>query len=316
MKKRFLGKTGIEVTELCFGALPMGPLQAKMPEEEGSSLILEALNQGINFIDTAEIYQTYPHIKKALDQFQGEVVIATKSTATTYEAMEKSLQNALQALGRDQIDIFLLHAAKAQPSVFEDRAGALQCLLDYQKKGFIKAVGISTHVIQIVEKAAQMSEIDVVFPIINQLGMGIVGGTKEEMLEAIQKVHTSGKGLYAMKALAGGHLIEEIRESFDFVRKIEGISSVAVGMVHSEELSFNLKFFNNELDASENILARTKSNKKLIITFLCVGCGTCLEVCPNSALSVIKGKAVVDENACLLCGYCNPICPEFALRLV
>ncbi|MHB8126112.1 MAG: 4Fe-4S binding protein [Desulfitobacteriaceae bacterium] len=76
-----------------------------------------------------------------------------------------------------------------------------------------------------------------------------------------------------------------------------------------------MKFSNNELDASENF-ARTKSNKKLIITFLCVGCGTCVEACPNSALSVFNGKAVVDENACLLCGYCNPICPEFALRLV
>ena len=58
MKKGYLGKTGIEVTELCFGALPLGPLQSRMPEEQAVKLILAALNSGINFIDTAELYQT------------------------------------------------------------------------------------------------------------------------------------------------------------------------------------------------------------------------------------------------------------------
>jgi aryl-alcohol dehydrogenase-like predicted oxidoreductase len=316
MKKHFLGRTEIEVTELCFGALPMGPLQAKIPVEKGTGLILEALERGINFIDTAEIYQTYPHIKQALAEFEEDVIIATKSTATTYKEMSESVLNALHGLGLTQIDIFHLHAAKAQPSVFADRAGALQCLVDYKKQGLIRAVGISTHVVQTVAKAAEIAEIDIVFPIINQLGMGIVGGTKEEMLAAMEKVQAAGKGLYVMKALAGGHLIEKIKESFTFVRKIPGISSVAVGMVNSQELDFNLKFFNDELSPSSDITAGTKTNKKLIVTFLCVGCGTCVEVCPNSALTVSEGKAVVAEKACLLCGYCNPVCPEFALRIV
>ena len=316
MKRRILGNTGIEVTEICFGALPLGPLQAKMAEEEGASLILAALNQGINFIDTAEIYQTYPHIKKALNQFEGEVIIATKSAATTYQAMDKSVQDALLALGRDYIDIFHLHAARVAPSVFEDRAGALQCLLDYKQKGIIKAVGISTHVVKVVERAAEIAEIDIVFPIINKLGMGIVDGTKEEMIEAIRRVAKAGKGIYAMKALAGGHLIDELKESFDFVRQIDGIMSVAIGMVRPEELSLNLKVFNDELISPENLSSTAKSSKKLMISVFCVGCGTCVEACPNDALSVKDGKAVVNHGVCLLCGYCNPVCPEFALRLI
>ena len=77
MKKYSLGKTGIKVTELCFGALPIGPLQANISVEKGAKLIHTALERGINFIDTAEAYQTYPHIKKALEGYNDEVIIAT-----------------------------------------------------------------------------------------------------------------------------------------------------------------------------------------------------------------------------------------------
>jgi len=41
-----------------------------------------------------------------------------------------------------------------------------------------------------------------------------------------------------------------------------------------------------------------------------------LKACPNHALSLIDGKAVVDKSLCILCGYCNPVCPEFAIRLI
>jgi len=85
MKKYSLGKTGIKVTEMCFGALPIGPLQANISVEEGAELIRAALERGINFIDTAEAYKTYPHIKKALESYHGEVIIATKSSAKTYK---------------------------------------------------------------------------------------------------------------------------------------------------------------------------------------------------------------------------------------
>jgi len=113
MKKHSLGRTGIKVTELCFGALPIGPLQANISVEEGARLIRMALEKGINFIDTAEGYKTYPHIKRALEGYSEEVIIATKSPATTYSEMEKSIQDALLSLQRPLIDIFHLHAARS-----------------------------------------------------------------------------------------------------------------------------------------------------------------------------------------------------------
>ena len=316
MKKCSLGKTGIMVTELCFGALPIGPLQANISVEKGAKLIRAALEKGINFIDTAEGYKTYPHIKKALEGYNEEVIIATKSSAKTYQKMEQSIKDALVSLDRNYIDIFLLHAARVTPSVFEERAGALQCLQDYKSKGIIQAIGISTHVVEIVRRAAEIKEMDIIFPIINKLGIGIVGGSVIDMTKAILEAHKAGKGLYAMKALGGGHLINQLEEAFNFVRNIKGISSLAVGMVSSEELELNLKIFNDEEIPQGLFTQKIKPSKRLFISTFCKGCGTCVKTCPNNALSLENGKAVVDHKLCILCGYCNPVCPEFAIRLI
>lgn len=316
MKKYSLGKTEIKVTELCFGALPIGPLQSNISVEKGAKLIRAALKGGINFIDTAEAYETYSHIRKALEGYNGEVIIATKSSAETYKKMEQSIKDALESLNRTYIDIFLLHAARVTPSVFEERAGALKCLNDYKAKGVIRAIGISTHVMEIVSRAAEVKEIDIIFPIINKLGMGIIDGSVDDMVKAISGAHRVGKGLYAMKALAGGHLIDQLEESFNFVRNIKGISSIAVGMVNQEELELNLKIFNDEEIPQELLTQKIKPGKRLFILSFCKGCGTCVKTCPNNALSLENGKAVVDHKLCILCGYCNPVCPEFAIRLI
>ena len=316
MKKVVLGKTGIEVSELCFGALPLGPLQANIPVKKGSKLIRAALEKGINFIDTAEVYLTYPYIRKALEGYKGDVVITTKSHAETYQEMENSIHEALTALNRDYIDIFLLHAARVTPSVFKERAGALQCLKDYKNKGIIRTMGVSTHVIGIVKQAAEIEEIDIIFPIINKMGLGIIGGNALEMIDAINFAEKAGKGLYAMKALAGGRLIGELEEAINYVREIKGISAVAVGMVSEDELELNIKIFNNEKIPKDLFIKQIKPSKKLFISKFCEGCGNCVKTCPNHALSLVDGKAVVNHSLCILCGYCSPVCPVFAIRIV
>ncbi len=316
MKYNDLGKTGIKVSELCFGVLPMGPLQADMPVKEGARVILEGLHSGINFLDTAQAYKTYPHIKEALSGYQGEVVIASKSHACQYDEMKKAVTEACREINRGYIDIFHLHAAREDKNVFQKRAGALSCLVNLKKEGRIRAIGISTHAVEVVEKAAEIKEIDIVFPIINQVGLGIIGGTREDMVFAIQRVYQSGKGIYAMKALAGGYLINQIEKAIHFVREIKEIQSIAIGMVHSQELETNLKIFENQKIDQEQLNRKGLKRKKLLVSRFCEGCGSCIEACPNNALSLKDGRAQVDYHLCLTCGYCVPHCPVFALRIV
>jgi predicted aldo/keto reductase-like oxidoreductase len=305
------------VSELCFGVLPLGPLQKNVSEEAAVDLIREALDLGINFFDTAESYKTQPYLGKALRGRNREsVVLATKSAAKTYDEMRASVEKSLAEMETDYIDIYHLHAARVTPAVFSERAGALECLKEYKAKGKIRAVGISTHSVAVTAAAARRDDIDVIFPLINKLGLGILGGARAEMEAAIEAAAARGKGVYAMKALAGGHLVEEIPEAVKYVRGLPGVSAVAVGMVDRTELHYNFELFERGEVSPARAAAATKKRKRLIVLDFCRGCGTCVRTCPNGALSLAGGKAKVDPDRCLLCGYCNPVCPEFALRLV
>jgi len=329
MKTNTLGSTGLMVSELCVGTLPMGPLQTDVPPEKGADLLLKAMESGVNFFDTAQMYRTYHYLKKALRQFGKDVIIVSKSTAADYKGMEDAITEALKELGRDFVDIFLLHAARSDGTLFEKRAGAVEALLKAKEQGRIRFAGVSTHHTGLVSRAAGVPEMDVVFPLINKLGLGILGGGLPEMLKSIEEVSKSGKGLYAMKVLSGGYLVSDMLDSINYVRAIPGMQAVSVGVVTMEELDLQLRIFNDEkIDPAS--LAGLKSNKQLkIIPFLCNSCGTCAKNCPNGAISMIEkvpeGKSdpaaprrlipVPDPAKCVLCGYCTPACPEFAMRL-
>ncbi|MCG0275521.1 MAG: aldo/keto reductase [Thermosediminibacteraceae bacterium] len=318
MKKNILGKTGIEVTELCFGALPMGPLQKNMDLESSTKVVAHALQKGINFVDTAQMYKTYDPIREAIKLTEINPVISTKSTASSYDEMERAIDEALSALDRNYIDIFFMHAARVNEDVFEVRKEALKCLLDYKSKGYIKAVGISTHNVKVVELASQRDDMDVIFPILNYKGIGILGGSVEDMKKAIEKASEAGKGILIMKALGGGLLLNDYKKAMDFVRNIKGYHSIAVGMVSIEEVDFNVNYFNGIYE--ENKMPSLEGNQKrfIVVESLCKGCRTCLDACPNLAMEYNEAikKARINVEKCLTCGYCTASCPEFAIRAI
>ncbi|MEW6662913.1 MAG: aldo/keto reductase [Bacillota bacterium] len=314
MPQKKLGNTGLEVSEFCLGVLPMGPMQANLPPETCEAIIRRAVELGVNFIDTAEAYKTQGYIGQALKGFSSPVTIATKSHAETYDNMARSVEKALKELQRDVIEIYHLHAARVDLDVFQVRAGALKFLHEMKDQKVIKAVGISTHDVRVAGLAAERDEIDVLYPIINKAGLGILNGSIEGMLEAINLAASRGKGVYAMKALAGGSLLDRIEESINWVRAIEGIHAVSVGVVSQEELIADLKLFG--VAGLPEVEAIPPKSKKLFISRFCKACGTCVDECPNHALSIGDDKAVVDHNKCLLCGYCTPHCPEFAIRVI
>ncbi|HHY78728.1 MAG TPA: 4Fe-4S binding protein [Clostridiales bacterium] len=316
MNKTVLGNTGIEVTKLCFGALPLGPLQKNLSVEEGAEIIAYALKRGVNFIDTAQMYGTYPHIKAALEKVDFLPVIATKSTAETYESMGKAVNEALEQMGLDHIDIFHLHAARVDTDVFDKREGALRCLLDYKKKGKIKAIGISTHNVKVVDLAAEKEEIDVVFALINKIGRGIINGTAKDMEEAMEHCRKNGKGIYLMKVLGGGTMIDDYDDCMEYAMSLPGDYSIAVGMISKEEVDYNVRYFNGERNL-EGII--TIKNRKIVKVsqVMCKSCGTCIDACHSDAISFDENeKAYIDPSKCIQCGYCIAACPEFSIRVV
>jgi uncharacterized protein len=316
LEKRILGRTGIKVTELCFGALPMGPLQKNLECEKSAEVVAYALRSGINFVDTAQMYKTYEPIRMAIEKTGIRPIIASKSNKKNYDEMRQAVNEALENLRVDYIDIFHLHAAREGEDAFEIFKESLRCLVDMKSQGKIRAIGISTHSVKVTKKSAFVDEIDIVFPIINMTGMGITDGTKEEMLDAIKIASDAGKGIYLMKALAGGNLINHYYEAMNFARSVEDYASVAVGMVNKNEVDFNIGYFRGE--NFKDIPDEVKEIKKLVVLKnLCKACGACMSACPNSAISFDENKkADVKYEKCLTCGYCTSGCPEFALRVV
>ena len=319
MKKIILGKSGIEVSELCFGALPMGPLQKNIPPAKGAEIILRALNGGVNFIDTAELYQTYEPIRLALKKASSRPVIVSKSMALDYAGMRKAVEDGLTALEIDYIDIFHLHAARVpeNENVFTKRSKAWQALLDCKKEGLIKATGISTHSVPTVRLAADVDEVDIVFPIINKNGTGILYGTVAEMEEAIRLCVARNKGIYFMKALGGGCLVKEYHEAVNYVRNISRVP-IAMGMVSEKEVDYNLAYFKakpNKIADLPELIIEEKCFQ--IVDFLCKDCGSCIEACPNQAIAkkTEEVKPKINPDLCLRCGYCVGYCPQFAIRM-
>ena len=120
--------------------------------------------------------------------------------------MATAFEEARRELDRDKLDIFLLHEQESALTI-KGHYEALEFLLEERAKGNLGAIGISTHAVAGVMAAADLPEIDVIHPIINRYGHGIIDGSRDDMLQAIEYAAAQGKGLYGMKALAGGCLL-------------------------------------------------------------------------------------------------------------
>ncbi|MGE5543837.1 MAG: aldo/keto reductase [Bacillota bacterium] len=314
MQYGILGATGIKVSAICFGVLTIGPLQADLDVQDGAEVISYALEKGINFLDTAESYGTYPYIREALATRRSKPVITSKSYAYTWQGMKESVERALDEMGLTTIDIFMLHEQENEKTL-EGHREALEYLIKAKQQGLVKAIGISTHSVAGVMAAADHPVIEVIHPLINQGGIGIMDGTPTTMGAAIQYARLRGKGLYAMKALGGGNLINRAYSAFQYVRNIPGLASVAVGMKSRDEVDLNIAWFNGERDPE--LEARVGSAKRrLHIESWCGGCGNCIEVCRYQALSIEDGRTTVDQSRCALCGYCAAYCPDFCIKVV
>ncbi len=298
------------VSRLCFGSLTIGPLQTNMSPAEGAALIEYAAERGVNFLDTAELYDNYAHIARALRAFP-DLVIATKSYAYDRETAQRSLEKALRGIGRDYVDIMMLHEQESAHTL-RGHGEALEYWQEMQEKGYIGHLGISTHHIAAVRAALAQDRIEVIHPIINITGLGIQDGSRAEMEAALRDAKRAGKGIYGMKPLGGGHFIAKRQEAFAYALSREYLSAIAVGMQNREEIDYNIALFSGETPDEATAIKK----RQLWIQDYCEGCGACVAACAQRALGLRENRAYVDSEKCVLCGYCAPVCPLFCIKVL
>lgn len=315
MEKVILGDTKIEVSRLCFGSLTMTPFQANLSVKEGGYLIKYAYEKGVNFLDTAEIYNNYSYIKEALKDIKREnYVISTKTYAYTEEMAKDSLELALRELGTDYIDIFMLHEQESVHTI-RGHYDAIKYFIKAKKQGKIRAIGISTHKVAGAQGVKEYPEIEIIHPIVNKKGIGIHDGSIDDMLKELNDLKLMGKGIYAMKPLGGGHLIKDAESAFNYVKEIPYIDSIAIGMQSTDEIDANIELLEKGYISEDLKVKIKKKNRKLSVADYCLGCGNCESRCQQNGIKVIDNMAVPNES-CILCGYCATVCPEFCIKVI
>lgn len=179
MKKRQLGNTGIEVSEIAFGGVEIGMpygigVESKadmLPEADAVYLLHEALDKGINFFDTARLYgESEAIMGKAFSGKRKDIVLATKCRHFRQEGkllpdnmlknfIESSVQESLNALKTDYLDVFMLHQADVEilrnPVIADTFAGL-------KEKKVIRATGASTYSAEETELAMETGNWDII----------------------------------------------------------------------------------------------------------------------------------------------------------
>lgn len=311
MKRTPFGSTGLEVSHLCLGTLTLGPLQASLTVDDGVKVMRHAWDRGVNFFDTAELYDSQSHIGALPNHIRHEAVIATKSYSETPEKMTASVEKALRQMKLDVIPIFLLHEQETALTL-RGHWRALEVLLDYKRRGQIKVVGVSTHTIEITRLMRIYKELECVFSMFNIEGYGIKDGTQAQMEQELHNAWKAGKGVYLMKVLGGGKLLNRATESLKYAIDFPFAHSVAVGMKHINEVDFNCDLFEGKIpDVPEPEVTR-----KMLVSFWCEGCSVCVEHCPQEAITVSEGRAHIDHDKCIVCTYCTGFCPLHCLRVI
>ena len=237
------GKTGLEISRLCFGA---GRLKDTCDTyEAGSKLMLKALEEGVTFWDTAEGYGTQPHLGEAIRQInREEVVIQTKTPVKDYESASISITKALRELQTEYIDVMLLHAISSPEDLAtREREGALDAFREAKAAGKVKVIGCSTHTYtgSVMDAVIDHPEIEVILTTANKEGRMLEGGSIDRHLEYIQRAYDVGKGISIMKVVVAGDIPEaNMPEWIEWGFNLETAHAINLGMTDYPHITLDV----------------------------------------------------------------------------
>jgi len=200
MERRKLGKTGLEVAALGFGAIKLPHVEAA----EATRALNRALDLGVDFVDTARNYgDSERKIGSALKHRRSDYVLATKTVARDAAGLRADLETSLRELQTDHVDLYQLHSvsdADVWQRVMAPR-GAVEEARKAQRQGLVRHVGITMHrAVREMELAIRSGEFETIMVCYNPLdGEGV-----EPRVLPLAREH--GMGVIVMKPLGGGTL--------------------------------------------------------------------------------------------------------------
>ena len=317
MKYNILGKTGLKVSHLGFGGIPIQRIDA-----EGTRVLMHKMkDMGINYIDSARGYTvSEEYIGYALEGIRENFILATKSMARDKESFARDIDISLKNFRTDYIDLYQFHNPNmAQLEQILAPGGAMEAMLEAKAAGKIGHIGITLHSLDVFRKVVEYDWVEsVMFP------YNIVETQGEEM---IAKCKEKNIGFIAMKPLAGG-AIEDATLAMRFICANDGVSVVIPGMAEEMELRQNLAAADDMSALSDEELAAMEKIRKELGNNFCRRCGYCAPCTAGigiPAALVAEGYALrydlreygekryeasgAPASSCVDCGLCEERCP-------
>ena len=317
MEYRILGKTGLKISRMGFGGIPI----QKIDEEGTRKLLHEMMEMGVNYIDSARGYTvSEQYIGYGLEGIRDKFVLATKSMSRTKEAMAADIETSLGNFRTDYIDLYQVHnPSMEQLDQVIGEGGALEALMEAKAAGKIGHIGLTAHSTAVFERALGLDWVEtIMFPynIVEQQGA-----------ELIHKCAEKNIGFIDMKPLAGG-AIEDATLALRYVCSNPDVTVVIPGMAEVRELEQNLAACSNtEPLADEELKAMDKVREQLGTDFCrrCNYCAPCTVGINSPSVFLFAGylqrydladwakdrysTLKVKASACIGCGKCEPRCP-------
>ena len=317
MEYRILGKTGLKISRLGFGGIPI----QRIDGEAAKPIIRQLKDSGINFIDSARGYTvSEEYLGYALEGIREHFIIATKSMSRTKEAMAADIDISLKNLRTDYIDLYQIHnATPEQLQQVMAPGGALEALLEAKAAGKIGHIGLTSHSLDTFKMALDLDWVETfMFP------YNIVETQAEKLIAECAKRNI---GFIDMKPLAGG-AIEDATLALRYICANDAVTVVIPGMAEPKELEQNIAAVSDTSAITPEEKAAFLEVRNQLGTNFCRRCNYCQ---PCAAGINISGAflfdgylqryglgewaksryATMDKKAsdCIGCGACEARCP-------
>ena len=312
-----LGKTGIKISRLGFGGIPIQRVDASATKE----LIKAMVEKGINYIDTARGYTvSESYLGEALEGYRDKFILATKSMARDKAGMAADIDTSLKNLRTDYIDIYQIHNPNVeQLEQVMAPGGALEALMEAKEAGKIGHIGLTGHTIELFEKAVTLPWVETfMFP------YNIVERQGEELMKKCTK---NNIGFIVMKPLAGG-AIEDANLALRFICANPDVSVVIPGMYDLKEIDMNLSAVEDTAPLTTKELQKMDAIREQLGSNFCRRCNYCQPCTVGlniSGIFLFQGyldryglgdwakdrynAMPVKAGDCIECGACEPRCP-------
>ena len=317
MEYRVLGKTGLTISRLGFGGIPIQKIDA-----EGTRALMHRLvEEGVNYIDTARGYTvSEEYLGFALEGIREHFVLATKSMARTKEAMARDIDVSLKNLRTDYIDLYQVHnpGAKDLEQVMAPD-GALEALQEAKAQGKIGHIGITLHSAELFRQAVELPWVEtIMFPynIVETQGEDLIAQCGEKNI-----------GFICMKPLAGG-AIEDAQTALRFIVSNPNVTVVIPGMADENEIAQNVAAAADTAPLTAEEQEKVAQIRAFLGTNFCRRCNYCAPCTAGiniSAVFLFEGyysrynlkEWAMDRYAqlpktaadCIGCGVCEQRCP-------